>query len=62
MIRYKDRTFCSAKCLRTTCPRNFTDEVQQAAREWWSHDPDNAPVAFLDFSPKCPDYQPVKGI
>lgn len=58
MISFKDRTFCSAKCSNTNCYRNFTDELHQQARLWWSHDPDNAPVAFSDFSKDCQEYHP----
>ncbi len=57
MICYKDMTFCSAQCRNHNCPRNFTDELHQQAREWWSHDPDHAPVAFSDFSEGCKDYE-----
>ena len=53
---YKDKTFCSAKCKTVSCHRNFTEQDREAARRWWSHDPDNAPVAFSDFSDRCSDY------
>lgn len=53
---YKDQTFCSSDCKNTTCFRHWTDELHQQAREWWDHDPDNAPVAFSDFSKTCPGY------
>jgi hypothetical protein len=58
MICYRDMTFCSAPCKTTGCPRNFTEETRQAARKWWDHDPDNAPIAFSDFSWGCQDYDP----
>ena len=58
MIHFKDRTFCSAKCRNDTCPRQFTDELQEQARKWWDHDPDHAPVAFRDYSNVCPEYLP----
>ena len=56
---FHDRTFCSAMCLNHHCNRQFTDELHQQAREWWDHDPDNAPIAFSDFSNHCESYQPV---
>ena len=57
MICFKDMTFCSASCKNDTCYRQFTDELQLAARNWWYHDPDNVPVAFSDFSPTCKEYK-----
>jgi hypothetical protein len=56
MICYRDMTFCSAVCDNKLCFRQFTKEVNEKAREWWSHDPDNAPIAFSDFSGTCPVY------
>jgi hypothetical protein len=53
---YKDQTFCSSDCKNDKCFRNYTDVIHEAARKWWSHDPDNAPVAFSDFSKTCPEY------
>jgi hypothetical protein len=58
MICYRDKTFCSAECLNMSCHRQFTPEVDKGSQEWWSHDPDNAPVAFSDFSGDCPEYIP----
>lgn len=55
-ICYKDQTFCSSDCKNPTCFRHWTDELHQQAREWWSHDPDNVPVAFSDFSKTCGAY------
>lgn len=55
MIHYLDRTFCSAACANYTCPRNYTDDVHLAAREWWGGD--GAPVAFADFSKDCGEYK-----
>lgn len=57
MICYLDRAFCSAACANYTCPRNYTDDVRLAAREWWDHDPDNAPIALADFSKYCGEYK-----
>lgn len=58
MLCFKDQTFCSARCANFDCFRNFTDEVHQQSRQWWAHDPDNAPIAFSDFSDKCSEYRP----
>ncbi len=56
MMCYKGMTFCSAVCDNKDCFRQYTKEVDEGARKWWSHDPDNAPVAFSDFSKSCPEY------
>ena len=61
MICFKDRTFCSADFKTFSCHRQFTDELHQQSRDWWGHDPDNAPVAFSDFSDTCQSYQPIGG-
>lgn len=60
MICYKDKTFCSSNCIRKDCWRYFGDEQQDGARKWWSHDPDNAPITFSDFSNDCFWYQEPK--
>jgi hypothetical protein len=57
MMCYKDMTFCSAKCKTLDCRRQFTDIHASNARRWWKHDPDNAPVAFTDFSDTCVEYK-----
>ena len=57
MISYKDMTFCSAACKNFNCPRNYTDDIHLAARQWWGSD--DAPVAFADFSKDCKDYKPI---
>lgn len=59
MICYRDMTFCSARCGNLNCPRNFTDEIHVAAREWWGGD--DVPIALADFSKDCPDYKEVDG-
>lgn len=56
MICYKDRTFCNSDCINTSCFRNFTDTERRGTRMWWSHDPDNVPIAMADFSKDCGDY------
>jgi len=56
MLCFKDMTFCSAVCDNKTCFRQFTKEEQEASEKWWDHDPDNAPVAFSDFSKNCDEY------
>lgn len=58
MICYKDRTFCGSDCKNIRCLRHFGKDDELGARTWWSHDPDNAPVAFSDFSKDCGDYKP----
>ena len=56
MICYKDMTFCDAFCANKECYRYFGKEQDEGARKWWSHDPENAPVAFSDFSEGCPGF------
>lgn len=58
-ICYKDKTFCYSDCINSECFRYFGKEEQEGARRWWSHDPDNAPVAMSDFSIDCKAY--IKG-
>ena len=53
---YKDKTFCYSDCVRAECHRYFSEKERENSRKWWSHDPDNAPVAFSDFSDHCPSY------
>lgn len=60
MICYLDKTFCMAKCATVSCHRNFTSEVSDGAKKWWHHDPENAPIAFSDFSDGCDSYVEVK--
>ena len=55
MIRFRDRTFCSAPCKTTECRRNFTDETRQAAIRWGGGERDL--VAFSDYSHDCPKYE-----
>ena len=59
---FRDLTFCSAsaRCATKTCDRNFTDDLHEMARKWWSHDPDNAPVAFSDLSGRCGMFKEIK--
>lgn len=56
MLCYKDKTFCGSNCMNTYCYRYFSEHDKLAARCWWSHDPDNAPIAFSDFSDTCKGY------
>ena len=53
MISFKDMTFCKEKdCARfTECPRAFTDEQREAAKQWWGGD--DAPVLFFGSRPAC---------
>jgi len=55
-ICYRDMTFCASDCTNTACRRHFGPAQAEGARRWWSHDPENAPVAFSDFSDTCSDY------
>ena len=57
MISYKDRTFCMSDCVNKDCDRFYSKEVVEGARAWWSHDPDNAPIAVTDFSKRCGEYE-----
>lgn len=59
MMCYKDMTFCAVDCANVSCHRNLTPEVEKGAREWWSHDPENAPIALSDFSNDCEGYVEV---
>lgn len=56
MMSYKDQTFCKSDCTNTDCYRYFGEYHRDAARKWWSHDPDNAPIAWADFSVSCEEY------
>ncbi len=56
MMCYLDKTFCKSDCTNESCFRFFGPEQQEGARKWWDHDPDNAPIAFSDFSDACKDY------
>jgi hypothetical protein len=55
---YKDRTFCASDCTVSDCYRYFGPAQRAGARAWWSHDPDRAPISWLDYSGQCPDYTP----
>lgn len=57
MICYKDMSFCGSDCVNSKCNRHFGPKHKEQSRKWWSHDPDNAPVAFIDFSTTCKDYR-----
>jgi hypothetical protein len=54
---FRDMAFCASDCTNTACHRHYGPDDAAAARRWWSHDPDHAPVAFSDFSDRCPDYR-----
>jgi len=56
---YKDKTFCLSDCINTECFRHFGEAEREGSRKWWSHDPDNTPVAMSDFSWACDGY--IKG-
>lgn len=56
-MNYKDKTFCNSDCTKADCYRNFNDNERRGARMWWGHDPDNAPIAFSDYSKTCGEYK-----
>lgn len=58
MLRFRDLTFCSAKCQTLTCLRNYTPQQKAAAHKWWGGE--DAPVAMSDFSVDCKDYKPYE--
>jgi len=62
MICYRDMTFCAAQCATKECPRQLNERQREGARKWWSHDPNNAPIAVADFHHNCPDYAPESRI
>lgn len=49
-------TFCKSDCTNHLCFRFFDSGVMEDAKKWWSHDPDNVPIAFSDFSTTCDMY------
>lgn len=55
MICYRDMSFCGSDCVNTECRRHFGPSEKSAAERWWGG-PD-APVAFMDFSKDCEQYQ-----
>ena len=60
MICFRDKTWCGSDCTNRACHRFFGPAQAAAARDWWPHDPENAPVSFADYSGNCGDYQPPK--
>lgn len=60
MMSYKDRTFCDSDCVNKSCYRYLGEYQREGARQWWSHDPDNAPIAWADFSGHCEEYMEPK--
>lgn len=61
MICFLDRIFCSHsdECANHSCYRNLTPAMSKQARDWWSHDPECAPIARSDF--KGTDYCESQG-
>lgn len=51
MISFRDQGFCTAPCKTSTCHRNVTPEVLQAAERWWGGP--GAPIAYSDFWRGC---------
>lgn len=58
MIAYRDTTFCTAKCATVDCPIKLTQEVVDAAQEWWGAW--GAPVAVGDRSEGCERFTEVE--
>lgn len=56
MICYRDMTFCIAPCANTECHARFTNEVIDAAHQWWGGD--DAPISIADCSPGCVGFKP----
>ena len=56
MICFRDMTFCASDCINTQCRRHFCEVDMMQARAWWRHDPENAPIAWSDFSKGCTEY------
>ena len=52
-------TFCSAECVNSECFRNYSPDVDKAAKAWGG---DDAPVAFSDFSDTCVSFMPHKDV
>ena len=59
MICFRDMTFCSAECVNSECFRNYSPDVDKAAKAWGG---DDAPVAFSDFSDTCVSFMPHKDV
>ena len=57
MLCYKGMTFCMSDCVNKSCHRYYGQDIIDGARAWWSHDPDNAPIAVSDFSKRCGGYE-----
>ena len=54
MICYKDMTFCThyKDCAQADqCHRPLTEDVKQAAKEWWGSD--DYPIAIFADTPFC---------
>lgn len=58
MLCYRDRTFCTAACVRTDCDVLMTPDVQAGADRWWAGFPGPAPIATADRSPNCHYFKP----
>jgi hypothetical protein len=56
MIGYRDRTWCPfwASCAKAhLCSRPLTEEVREAARNWWGSE--DAPIIQFAEKPDCHD-------
>ena len=62
MLCYKDRSFCSAKCITPDCPDAITPDVIEAATKWSaSFGFDGALISSMDMSARCEDFTPAVG-
>ena len=54
MMGYRDMTFCPFhETCHNPCHRALTDEVKEAAREWW--EAGDAPIVVYSDKPDCHD-------
>ena len=52
VLCYRDRSYCSARCLNRDCSLNEVNVDRKHAEAL------GLPINFLDHSPHCGDYQP----
>jgi hypothetical protein len=43
---YRDRTFCVSPNCQNKCGSKLTDEIREAARQWWGGE--DAPIAVAE--------------
>lgn len=47
MICFRDTTFCVSENCKNECGRQLTEEVKEAAKEWWGGE--GAPIAMAHY-------------